>query len=42
MNNEMDEEKEISRVRYKVAKKEAKQAIVVAKSRAYDLSLIHI
>ena len=31
-----DEEKEISRVRYKVAKKVAKKAVAIAKSRAYD------
>jgi len=36
MNSEMDEEKEISRVRYKVAKKVAKKAIAVAKSITFD------
>jgi len=35
MNSAMDEEKEISRVRYKAAKKIAKKAIAVAKSMAY-------
>ena len=36
MNSGTDEQKEISRVRYKAAKKVAKKAIVVAKSMAYD------
>ena len=36
MNSGTDVEKEISRVRYKAAKKVAKEAIAVAKSRAYD------
>jgi len=36
MNSEMDEEKEISRVRYKAATKIAKKVVVVAKSMAYD------
>jgi len=31
-----DEEKEISRVRYKLVKKVAKKAIIVVKSTAYD------
>jgi len=34
--NGMNEEKEISRVRYKAAKKLAKKAVAVAKSIAYD------
>ena len=36
MNSELNEEKEISRVRYKAAKKVAKKAVAVAKSMAYD------
>ena len=36
MNNETDEEKETSRVRYKAAKKVAKKAVDIAKSMAYD------
>ena len=36
MNSESDEEKEISRVRYKAAKKVAKKVVAVAKSMAYD------
>jgi len=36
MNSKTDEEKEISRVRYKVAKKAAKKAVAVAKSMTYD------
>jgi len=36
MNSVMDEEKDTSRVRYKVVKKVAKKAIVVAKNMAYD------
>jgi len=36
MNSGTDEEKEISRVRYKAAKKIAKKAIAVAKSIAYN------
>jgi len=36
MNIGMDEEKEISRVRYKAAKKVAKKAVAVAKSMAYN------
>jgi len=35
-NSETNEEKEISRVRYKTAKKAAKKAVVVAKTKAYD------
>jgi len=35
-NSEMDEEKEISKVRYKAAKKVVKKAVAVAKSMAYD------
>ena len=35
-NSGTDEEKEISRARYKATKKVAKKAIVVAKSMAYD------
>ena len=46
MNNGVDEEREISRVRYKAAKKVDKKTVAVAKSIAYDrlyhLSLIHI
>ena len=37
MNNETDDEKETSRVRYKAAKKVAQKAIAVAKSMAYDI-----
>ena len=36
MNNGTDEEKEISRVRYKAAKYVAKKAVAMAKSIAYD------
>jgi len=36
MNSGTKEEKEISRVRYNVAKKVAKKSIAVAKSTAYD------
>ena len=36
MNNETDEEKETSRVRYKVAKNVGKKAVAVAKGMAYD------
>ena len=36
MNSGTDEEKEISRVRYKVAAKIAKKAVAVAKSMAHD------
>ena len=36
VNSETDEEKEINRGRYKVAKKVAKKVIATAKSRAYD------
>jgi len=36
MNNRTDEEKEISRVRYKAAKRVAKKIIAVVKSMAYD------
>jgi len=36
INSGTDEEKEISRVRYKAAKKVAKKAIAVAKSMTYD------
>ena len=36
MNNGTDEEKESSRVRYKVAKKVAKKTVAVAKSMTYD------
>ena len=35
-NSRTDEEKEISRVRYKAAKKVAKKAVVVVKSMTYD------
>ena len=35
MNSKTDEEKEISRVRYKAAKKIAKKVVVVATSMAY-------
>ena len=36
MNNETDEDKETSRVRYKATKKVAKKAVAVAKSMVYD------
>jgi len=36
MNRGTDEEKEISRVRYKATKKIAKKAIAIAKSKAYN------
>jgi len=36
MNSGANEEKEISRVRYKVGKKVAKKAVAVVKSMAYD------
>jgi len=36
VNSETDEEKEISRGKYKAAKKIVKKAVAVAKSRAYD------
>ena len=36
INSETNEEKEISRVRHKIAKKTAKKAVVVAKSMIYD------
>jgi len=36
VNSETDEEKEISRVRYKDAKMVVKKAVAVAKSMAYD------
>ena len=32
----MDEEKEANRVQYKIAKKEAKKAVAVAKNNAYE------
>jgi len=35
-NSKMDEKEDISRVRYKEAKKVAKKAVAVAKSMAYD------
>jgi len=36
VNSEIDEEKEISRGRYKAAKKVANKVVAAAKSRAYD------
>ena len=36
MNSKTDEEKEISRGRYKAAKKVTKKVVTAAKSRAYD------
>jgi len=36
MNSRSDEEKEISRSRYKAAKKIANKVVAIAKSRAYD------
>ena len=36
MSSGTDEEKEISRVRYKVAKKAVKKVVAVAKSMSYD------
>ena len=36
MNSGTDEEKEISRVSYKAAKKVAKKAVAITKSIAYD------
>jgi len=36
MNSEVNEEREIMRVRYKAAKKVAKKVVAVAKSMAFD------
>jgi len=36
VGNRTDEEKEVNRVQYKIAKKEAKKAMAVAKNNAYE------
>jgi len=38
INSGMDEKKEVSRDRYKSAKREAKKVVAIAKSMAYDRS----
>ena len=42
MSSSSEEEREQKKIGYKAAKKVAKKAVAVAKSQAFDLSLIHI